>query len=69
MAKCPYCSWRDNKHDPRCPQQYSPQWDRGWKDGRSGKSMQEDDEEYNLGWGEGLVALEEAENGYDPRFE
>lgn len=70
--KCHYCGYRDGHHDPLCPKPGSPEmatWNRGESDGRAGKEPAESGKIYMMGWGVGNVALEEAANGFDPRFD
>lgn len=73
--KCRYCGYRDGHHDPLCPKPGSPEmeiWERGYKDGRQGKSGELGwafNLLYTMGWKEGNIALEEAANGFDPRFD
>lgn len=44
-------------------------YETGWNDARAGKEPTSKNATYMIGWGSGNVALEEAENGYDPRFD
>ncbi|TSC84313.1 MAG: hypothetical protein G01um101413_608 [Parcubacteria group bacterium Gr01-1014_13] len=78
MASCPYCSYGEPGHDKACPESMSGQakvlaqksCQAGYRQGRSGKPEPTDaSASYSLGYGRGIVALEEAENGYDPRFD
>ncbi len=77
-SKCYMCNW-DVGHDPICPTQASDPKEAervfhiGWKHGRSGGSENPGTTSYqgayHLGYLEGVCALEEAENGEDPRFD
>ncbi len=78
--RCQYCSWSQNQHDPKCPKRPGAfpweleYWERGYRDGRQGKICFRDAERpfgdlYQMGWKQGNVALEEAQNGFDPRFD
>ena len=78
--QCVYCGWRRGGHDPQCPNAMSQgsveretalaDFRRGRDHGRGGKEPEPNSNPaYMLGWGQGVVALEEAENGYDPRFD
>ena len=77
MNRCHYCKWERGCHDPACPA-IAPQehrenaledYRRGAKEGRAGKDLPVmENATYRLGWLSGVVALEEAENGYDPKF-
>lgn len=62
---CQYCGWNKNHH-PACPHDdRSPRihtWKRGWSDGRKGLNKQEFNASYGLGWGQGNIARETAEN-------
>jgi len=66
---CYYCGWKNGHHDPNCPQEKNNDWEQGYSDGRAGLPNQRDDPVYLLGYGRGVVALEEAENGFDPIVE
>lgn len=65
--KCQWCEW-ENKHNPLCPQTQDPKWEEGFKEGNSGKLSSSSDPVFMLGWNAGAKAMEERENGYDPRF-
>ena len=77
MASCHYCGYGEPGHNVACPDSMMTaaakavahkSWEAGYQDGRSGKPMRTDaSATYSLGYGRGVVALEEAENGYDPR--
>ena len=79
MNDCYYCAWRNGHHDPHCPQRqlhsetvfvlHKTLWEAGYKKGRGGQEPTNDDPVYMLGYGRGVVALEEAENGFDPVIE
>ncbi len=65
-------------HDPACPEiqpaglKVSSRVDnqRGFRDGRSGRDADSlGSAFYRLGYNRGVVALEEAENGHDIRFD
>jgi hypothetical protein len=74
--KCFMCAW-ERFHDTRCPEAQPPNFkagaylerSRGYQAGRSGEGIGDGPNEpsYVLGYGRGVVALEEAENGFDPR--
>lgn len=77
--RCLYCGYSEGGHDLRCPESMSGEekaqahkfWRVGYDHGRSGDSEEELDEphpSYDLGYGRGVVVLEELENGHDPRF-
>lgn len=75
--RCSRCAWEQG-HDPSCPEQIQDvalkeavlrDYDEGYRAGRSGLEIRSNKGPYKLGWGRGVVALEEAENGYDPRFD
>jgi hypothetical protein len=67
MDACYYCRHRNGQHDPNCPQGDDPNWQYGWKDGRRGWEAVSTHPRYLLGYSIGIVALEESENGRDPR--
>ena len=74
--KCYMCNW-ECFHDTRCPEAAPPnlkagqrlEYQQGYRAGRSGNGIGEGSVTgaYTMGYGRGVVALEEAENGYDPR--
>lgn len=77
MDRCPYCKYAKGGHDPNCPhpsatldrpRHTTPQleeWERGYRDGRSGKELDTAlSAVCQMGWVRGTAALEEAENGY-----
>lgn len=66
MSDCYFCGWREGKHDPYCPRKETVEWKEGKSDGRSGKDAAHRGPVYQLGFGRGVVAREEAENGFDP---
>lgn len=71
MDRCWDCRWSGGAHDPSCPVALkTPEsritFQKGWDDGRRGDDPKSKDETYLLGWSSGVVALEEAENGYRP---
>lgn len=67
---CYYCGWKNGYHNPHCPKENNPTWNSGNNDGSSGKEPKQiDDKVYMLGWSRGVIALEERQNGYDPRFD
>ena len=75
MNKCVLCRWERGAHDPACPevaedkQQALKDNRRGYYDGRGGFDMADSETpSYKLGYLCGVVALEEAENGYDIRW-
>ena len=71
--RCQYCGYRLGQHNPNCPKPGSVAmeiWQRGERDGRAGKELALHTlESYQLGWIQGNIALEEAQNGFDPRFD
>lgn len=76
--RCDRCRYSGDKHDPACPESMSgveknrakDDWNNGYQMGRSGREKPADSNAYySLGYHEGVVALEEAENGHDPRFD
>ena len=76
MASCHYCGYGEPGHDKACPESMSGEakirahkvWEAGYQMARSGRQNPTDPSAtYSLGYGRGVVALEEAENGYDPR--
>ena len=71
--RCNTCNWT-NSHGAGCPEpltgtlrvQAQVEYRRGWNAGRGGENRQADQSaSYNLGWNNGMCALEAAENG-DP---
>ena len=66
---CFYCGWYDNNHAPNCPKKSTPEFQRGYEDGRYNKIVGFDPSktDYNFGYSRGIIALENSENGYDPR--
>ena len=70
--RCYTCN-RSGAHDSGCPesmdsremQKYAlAEYRRGWDEGRGGDDcLVGQSASYNLGWGNGMCALEEAENG------
>jgi len=75
MKRCHLCRWDEGHHDNSCPEIVSDKpraledHQRGWGAGRAGKSLPSSESAaYRLGWVGGTIALEEAENGHDPRF-
>lgn len=65
---------RQDTHDPACPNSDPTnhvirfKYNKGYADGRVGQQALSRDPSYLLGHGNGGVALEEAQNGHDPRF-
>lgn len=75
-VKCSWCGWYKGAHETACPdvaenkEAAIKDYQRGYRVGRSGLDLSDkENATYRLGWGRGLVGLEEAENGYDPRFD
>lgn len=71
---CHYCRWSLNKHDQACPvlessDSKSELWNRGNSDGRAGRPFASEDQTYSLGYHNGVIAREEASNGFDPVHE
>jgi len=76
MKRCHLCDWLDGHHDKACPEIATDKpraladQRRGWDDGRAGRVMRPSESAtYRLGWIRGTSALEEAQNGHDPRFD
>ena len=76
MSRCYLCHWDGGHHDVACPEVAKNKTkaladrQRGWADGRNGRTMvKPENATYVLGWINGTSALEEAENGHDPRFD
>lgn len=78
--RCLYCGYSEGKHSEACPESMSGDakvqahkvWQDGYRLGRGALSLETKRmlaATYNLGYGQGVVALEEAENGHDPRFD
>jgi hypothetical protein len=73
--ECYFCGWSGGKHHPACPNtnritQNESDWRKGHADWRAGKPVQvPDNASYMLGFTAGNVALEEAENGFNPVIE
>lgn len=65
---CRYCRYREPNHANGCPRKETPEWNAGWSDGRSGKPPSQSSSLYMMGYNYGMCALEEAQNGFDPRF-
>jgi len=75
MKHCHLCRWDGGHHDKDCPEiatdnpRARADHRQGWDAGRAGKSLlSSESAAYRLGWVGGAIALEEAENGHDPRF-
>ncbi len=75
MSQCMRCGYYHGGHAAGCPSNFpahSPErnaYRAGRQDGRSGKAEAlPENPSYALGFREGVVALEEAQNGFDPRF-
>jgi len=71
--ECPKCKHKNGLHNPACPKalgtpEAEAMYQRGREDGRAGRSKTEENPTYRLGYGNGVCALEEKQNGYDPRF-
>ncbi len=80
MRRCDRCGYSGGgKHDGGCPEFMSDgpakilafkDWQEGYKQGRSGKDEPNNaSRPYILGFAQGVVALEEVENGFDPNAE
>jgi hypothetical protein len=75
--KCHYCGYQNDTHDSLCPKPGTVAmeiWNRGFRDGRAGKdcashSLESYHRLYQMGWNQGNIALEEAANGHDGRFD
>lgn len=77
--KCNFCRWAKGHHDENCPNSVCDdndtrmtQWNRGYKDGRSGAvncKANDENETYVIGYATGNIALEEAQNGFNPVIE
>ena len=77
MERCHYCRRGMGNHEVGCPVEHSDVkaakalYQTGWRIGCSGSKMDPKlglNSTYRLGFDNGVIALEEAENGYDPRF-
>lgn len=75
MSQCTWCRYYRGGHAAGCPSVFpenSPEknaFRAGRDDGRSGKAeARQENQFYALGFLEGVAALEEAQNGFDPRF-
>ena len=72
---CHYCRRGLGKHNPACPEsmpidsQRRMLWDRGQSDGRRGQPSNSSDPAYSLGYDQGIIAIEEAANGFNPVIE
>lgn len=75
--KCHLCHW-ERAHDKDCPESapsslrgsWLASWRRGYNHGREGQEAPlSDNATYHLGWLQGISALEEAQNGHDPRWD
>lgn len=79
MNKCRMCKWSGrSEHDEACPKAATSAaeesrrqkiFDQGETDGRQGRQKTSVDATYRLGYSLGNCALEEVENGFDPRFD
>ena len=76
--RCHYCGYDGGKHDVVCPESFTgdakeqvrKEWRAGYDWGRLGNiKPTATSATYSLGWLRGEAALEEAENGYDARFD
>lgn len=76
MERCYYCRYERGGHDAYCPyvarntgeaQFAMDEWHRGRDDGADGRQPRNGNPIYMLGWKAGEIALEEQQNGYDPR--
>ena len=67
MSQCYYCRHGAGTHHLDCPKLETVEWQRGRDDGRDGKQPLSDSPVYVLGWKVGEIALEEQQNGHDPR--
>jgi hypothetical protein len=67
MASCTRCRHGEGSHDPACPTREAGsevEYSLGWEVGRAGEACPEGvHPSFRLGWVNGTVALEEAENG------
>ena len=79
MERCRHCncaivprtstSW--TKHKLGCPTvipAFKKLWDEGWGDGYQSRKEALDHPTYLMGYGVGIVSGEEAENGWNPRW-
>ena len=73
MRQCHYCGWTGDCHDPNCPKPASSEmaeWRRSWQEGRRGCEPPTGASKlFVMGWHQGNIALEEAQNGFDPSDE
>lgn len=70
--KCSYCDRPENAHHEACPgvnKNSQSEWNQGYTDGRSNRASKDLGPTYKLGYGHGVVAQEETENGFDPVYE
>jgi hypothetical protein len=76
MDACYYCRYERGGHDACCPYVARntgearfalAEWHRGRNDGADGMQPRNSNPIYMLGWKVGECALEEQQNGYDPR--
>ena len=72
--RCHFCRCSEGKHDPDCPvvdPRNKADYDAGWAVGRKGLDhpMESMSNAWTMGWANGNSGFEEAENGYDPRFD
>jgi hypothetical protein len=67
---CYFCGWHKGGHSPNCPagdRAAEARFRKGWDEGKSGALNPSSDEPaFVLGFHRGEVALEEAQNGFDP---
>lgn len=82
MSDCRFCGCRGqgnvpgDRHALACPMfgkkldtSKEVEWEAGWNHGRDGaEAMNPAQPVYMLGYRKGEAALEEAQNGHDPRF-
>lgn len=71
--ECRYCGYKKGSHHSACPSalctggaERREIWQGGFNDGRAGKTEMSQNATYLLGYGVGIVALEEAQNGFNP---
>lgn len=75
--RCRYCGYQDGHHNSRCPKPNSSEmkiWEHGHSDGCRGKVCFRSIKElanpfYQMGWNQGALAREEAENGFESEIE
>ena len=67
MLTCRFCGWF-NRHNPNCPvvTKNRAVWEAGYEAGRKGHVFDHRNPTWVIGFLQGNIALEEAQNGFDP---